>query len=368
MSRMRIAYVINSLEGGGAASPVPAVTRILRDAGCEIAVFALARRDGRGLAAMLADGLEVKVCDTPADGHLAALRWLDRAIARYRPTHLWTSLTRATLLGQLIGLRRGLPVISWQHAAFLKSANLRLLRLMRRRSLLWIGDSASVTGLTAERLAIPPERLATWPIFFARTDLPQALPWKAGEPLRLGSLGRLHPIKGYDVLIAALAHMRAQGFAPPVPFEIVVAGDGAARTSLVAQAAGAGVESVRFAGFADRPADFLSGLHLYLQPSRSEGLCIAAHEAMLAGLPVIGSAAGEMAHSIVPGLTGALVRPGHPIALAEAMMALLRDPLMLRAMGRAGRKRVLDRFGETAFVAAGHAIIDRIEALSRAAG
>ena len=49
---MRIAYVINSLEGGGAAAPVPTVARILKAQGAEVEVFALLRRDGRALAAM----------------------------------------------------------------------------------------------------------------------------------------------------------------------------------------------------------------------------------------------------------------------------------------------------------------------------
>src|SRR5579884_2477039 len=131
MTRARIAYAINSVEGGGAAFPVPAITRVLRDAGAEVAVFALTRRDGRAIAPMEAAGLSVAVRDGGLTDHLAALRWLDRAVAAYRPTHIWTSLTRATLLGQLVGLRRRLPVICWQHAAFLLPGNLRLLRTMR---------------------------------------------------------------------------------------------------------------------------------------------------------------------------------------------------------------------------------------------
>ena len=42
---MKIAYVINSLEGGGAALPVPAVTGMLRETGAEVRLFALSRRD-----------------------------------------------------------------------------------------------------------------------------------------------------------------------------------------------------------------------------------------------------------------------------------------------------------------------------------
>lgn len=192
---MRIAYVINSVEGGGAALPVPAVARVLQGAGAEVRVFALTRRDGRALPPMEAAGLEVEVRDGGVSDHLASLRWLDRAIGAYRPTHLWTSLSRATLLGQIVGARRRLPVVSWQHAAYLKPANLRLLRATQRLSTLWIGDSESVTALTAEGLGVPADRLATWPIFAADPTAPQSRSWQPGETLRIGSLGRLHRVK-----------------------------------------------------------------------------------------------------------------------------------------------------------------------------
>lgn len=357
---MRIAYVINSVEGGGAALPVPGVTRVLRDAGAEVRVFALVRRDGRALAAMAAAGLEVEVRDGGERDHPAAYRWLDDAVRRWQPTHLWTSLTRATLLGQLVGARRGIPVVSWQHAAFLKPANLVLLRTMQRLSKLWVGDSESVTALTAQRLGIPAERLTCWPIFAADADAPQAQPWAPGQTVRIGSLGRLHPVKGYDVAIAALARLKADGFVAPVPFDLLIGGDGAEHAALDAQAAAAGLANVRLEGFVERPRDFLAGLHLYMQPSRSEGLCVAAHEAMQAGLGVIASAVGEMPYSIEPGRSGLVVPPGDPVALADTLARTLRDPVGLSAMGAEARRRVLDRFGADAFAARGRAIVERM--------
>ncbi|MGH1560339.1 glycosyltransferase family 4 protein [Caulobacter segnis] len=68
----------------------------------------------------------------------------------------------------------------------------------------------------------------------------------------------------------------------------------------------------RLVGFQDRPGDFLRGLHVYLQPSRSEGLCIAAHEAMEASLPAIVSAVGEMPFSVLDERTGLVVAPDDP--------------------------------------------------------
>lgn len=357
---MRIAYVINSLEGGGAAAPVPAVTQVLQAQGAHVEVFALIRRDGRALDAMRAAGLVVHVREGGEKDHLAALKWLDGRVAAFKPDLIWTSLTRATLLGQLVGLRRRRPVVSWQHAAYLKPANRLLLRATQRLSQLWIGDSNNVTCLTARRLGVPPDRLTTWPLFAARGDAPVARPWRPGETVELGSLGRLHRVKGYDVLIEALAILKASGFSPPAPFRVRIAGDGAQREALAARIATAHLDNVELVGFQDQPRAFLATLHGYLQPSRSEGLCIAAHEAMEAGLPLIVSAVGEMPFSVLDERTGLVVPPGDAEALAAALQRLLAHPERLAAIGHASRERVLERFGAAAFSRTGAEIYARL--------
>jgi glycosyltransferase involved in cell wall biosynthesis len=352
---MRIAYVINSVEGGGAALPVPAIADVLRASGAEVRIYALTRRDGRALVPMEAAGLDVAVREGGEKDHVAALRWLDRRIAQDRPTHIWTSLTRATLLGQLVGRWRRIPVVSWQHAAYLKPANRRLLRLLQPLSRLWVGDSDAVTRLTAERLKVPPERLVQWPIFRADASAPVARPWEPGEPVRIGSLGRLHPVKGYDVLIDALARLPAG-----LPrTEIVIAGEGAERAVLEQRARAAGVR-IDLAGYSVDPRAFLAGQHLYVQPSRSEGLCVAVHEAMQAGLPVVASAVGQLPYSIADGRNGMTVPPGDPDALAAALASLLRSPDRLAGMGPQARSDVLDRFSPERFHEAGLVIVERM--------
>lgn len=360
MSRPRIAYVINSVEGGGASQPVPAIARVLRDGGAQVRLFALTPRDRRGLPAMAAAGLDPAVREGGLTDHVAAALWLRRELRAWGATHIWSSLSRATILSLILGPSMGLPVICWQHAAFLKPWNRRLMRLLSRRATLWVGDSRSVTDLTAERLGVPPERLRCWPIFAADPAMVEARPWQPGEWLRIGSLGRLHPVKGYDLLIAALARLKADGFTPAAPVQFVIGGEGAERQRLEAMAASAALDTIAFPGFVDQPHAFLSNLHAYVQPSRSEGFCIAAHEALTAGLPVLASSVGELPYSIRQDATGLIVPPSDADALARALQAMLSQPERLHAMGQAARADMLDRFSWAQFAATGGAILNEI--------
>ncbi|URD60356.1 glycosyltransferase family 4 protein [Sphingomonas sp. KRR8] len=357
---MKILYVINSVEGGGAALPVPAIVAALQKAGAEVHVVALTRRNGKALPAFERAGLRVSIREGGEKDHRRALRWLNEQIDRDRPDLIWTSLTRATLLGQWAGQQAGVPVVSWQHNAFLKPSNRWLLRARRKAALLWVADSASVARLTEERLGLRADRVITWPIFAADPKAPQASPWRPGQLLELGSLGRLHPNKGYDLLIDALAELKGSGFQPAAPYRVTIGGEGADEAVLRAKAADAGIEELHFAGFVADTRGFLTGLHAYLQPSRREGFCIAAHEAMQAGLPVLGTRTGEMPFTINEGQTGWLAPPGDKRELAEALRRLLSAPERLAGMGHAARQTVLDRFAQQQFEEIAAIILKRV--------
>ena len=355
---MRIAYVINSFEGGGAALPVPAIVEVCRSLGHGVHVVGLERRNGRALQALERAGIPVDVLTADGTPAPRVLSRLDGWVRDVAPTHIWTSLTRATLLGQLVGMRRGIPVTSWQHNAFLKPGNLALLRLMRGRSQLWVGDSAYVTELTRARLGIPPARLMCWPIFRTRPDLAPAPGWQPGQVVRIGTLGRLNPGKGYDMLCRALVVLRGTDGLPP--FQVTIGGEGAEHDRLRAFCQVHGLDNVRCAGYVHDTAAFLRQCHLYVQPSRREGFCIAAHEAMNMALPVIGSTVGEMNHSIINGVTGWKVAPCHPQALAHALETALRQPGQLAVRGQAARALVTQRYSPTAFAKAGRAVLRRM--------
>jgi glycosyltransferase involved in cell wall biosynthesis len=94
----------------------------------------------------------------------------------------------------------------------------------------------------------------------------------------------------------------------------------------------------------DRVPQLLHTCDIVVQPSHSEGLGLAAIEAMACGLPVIASNTTGLAEVVQDGVTGILIPPGEPTALAAAISSLLADPVKRAQMGLLGRERALQVF------------------------
>ena len=90
--------------------------------------------------------------------------------------------------------------------------------------------------------------------------------------------------------------------------------------------------------------DLLAASQLFVMPSRSESFGIVYLEAWLAGLPVIGAAAGAVVDVIDEGEDGFLVPFGDTESLAERIALLLESPELAHCLGQAGRKKALEQF------------------------
>src|SRR5262249_4908110 len=110
-----------------------------------------------------------------------------------------------------------------------------------------------------------------------------------GGPGRVGAVANLRPVKGLDVLVEAAA--RLAGGCPRATF--AVAGEGEERANLERLAAVRGLgERFRLCGAIGDIPEFLSGLHVAVLPSHSEGMSNAVLEYMAAGRPVVATAVG----------------------------------------------------------------------------
>jgi glycosyltransferase involved in cell wall biosynthesis len=83
-------------------------------------------------------------------------------------------------------------------------------------------------------------------------------------------------------------------------------------------------------------------------PSWWEAMPLSVLEAMASGLPVVATDVGDVGRVVRTGITGTLVPPHDPTALADALQPLLSDPGLRRQCGRAGRALVTERFSASA--------------------
>jgi phosphatidylinositol alpha-1,6-mannosyltransferase len=158
------------------------------------------------------------------------------------------------------------------------------------------------------------------------------------------TVARLVPRKGIDVTLRTLALIAAEY--PDLVY--VVAGEGPMRAELETLAQQLGVEDrVLFLGRVENLAVWYHACDLFVMPNRQmpdgerEGYGIVFAEAGFAGKPVIGGLSGGAVDAIEDGVTGLLVDPTAPTAVAGAIRQLLHDPACAKVMGEAGRERAL---------------------------
>ena len=141
-----------------------------------------------------------------------------------------------------------------------------------------------------------------------------------GPPV-IGTLGRLHRNKGFDVMLRAFARLRREG----VEARLRIAGDGPERPRLRALAAALGLgDAVEFTGWVN-PADYLATLDLFVVPSRVEPFGLVVTEGMAAGVPVIATRIDGPREILKDGELGRLVAPDDAAALAEAIVQAFGD-------------------------------------------
>jgi glycosyltransferase involved in cell wall biosynthesis len=165
----------------------------------------------------------------------------------------------------------------------------------------------------------------------------------------VGMVGRLDAQKGHTYLLDAWPQVRRD-----IPdARLLLVGDGGLREPLEQRVRELGLaESVIFAGFRTDVPRLLDAMDVMVLPSLYEGMPLTAIEGSAMARPVVATAVDGTPEVVRDGVTGRLVPPADPAALAHAMLELLRDQNSARRMGLAGREWVLARFDVTRHVAA----------------
>jgi glycosyltransferase involved in cell wall biosynthesis len=164
---------------------------------------------------------------------------------------------------------------------------------------------------------------------------------RAGEPVKIVALGRLHEKKGFGVLIAAVKLLTARGIA----CSCAIAGEGPERQTLEARITSDAVAArVSLPGWTDNVPEFLATGDIFVLPSFQEDFPLAVLDAMASGMPIVASAIDGPKDFLVDGETALLVPPGDPSALADALALLIADASLRAKLGRSARRIAVETY------------------------
>lgn len=160
----------------------------------------------------------------------------------------------------------------------------------------------------------------------------------------IGSIGRLDPMKGHDVLLRAVAQVERA--------KLVIVGDGAYRGELERLAKELGMcDRLILPGWVEQPRQYLPTFDVVAQPSRSEGFPLTVVEAMLAARPIIATRVGSVAEAIIPEKTGLLIDKDDVDGLVSALTYLRDRPTFRQQLGQNARAMALQHFTVQAMTA-----------------
>jgi glycosyltransferase involved in cell wall biosynthesis len=343
--RLKVVFVVPVLDVGGAERvALRTAARLPRDQ-FDPTLLGFVRGPGRLVDEAHASGVDLVCLHEAAGRPWSVVPRFAAWLRRTRPHVLLSFMFHANVTARIVGRLTGVPVIITSERIVGWEPRWRIL-LNRWTASLADGlttNSRAGASFWARALGRPVDQIRV--IYNGvDTEVFTPAPHPVAQPLRIGNLARLHVKNGHCYLFQALAELR-RGWAAAPPWELVIAGDGPERAPLERLVDTLGLsDRVRLARHVETPASFLQTLTLYVQPSIAEGLSNAVIEAMATGLPVVATAVGGTPELVVDGVTGYLVPPESPEALAAAIRSVLETPAKAWQMGKAARYRVEEQF------------------------
>ena len=293
---------------------------------------------------------EVRVPAVRHKSNLGAVVSHIRAVHRARPDLMLVNLSQLydAQYGILAAKVNRVPTVAVVHSVFppTSRSNDLLFRLVTRRIRAFGGVSRSVCAATEEALGLGPGSVT---LLYngvpdpgedrgpSEADAEAGPEAPSGPGFVIGAVGRLVPEKGFDTVLRALVSLPGAS--------LVLVGDGPERTSLERLGTDLGLSGrVTFAGRVEAPWTSRWRFDVLAMPSRTEGFGLVAAEALLAGIPVVGSRVGGLCEVLTDGETGLLVPVDDPTALAAAIGRLQANPALRSKLAERGRLDARERF------------------------
>lgn len=365
---MNITHVVENLNRGGLERMVLELVKLQHRQGHRCQVICLFE-PGSQAHELDALGIPVTGCHKRRGLDLRALARARRLIQRHDTDVLHTHNAVAHYLAVLASFRLGIRrVINTRHGMGINQRTGRREWLYRRAltrtdTVVTVCEAARRDAVSLGIVPLPmatvvPNGIAVESFAPASAAMRQRLRQLLGldeHHTLIGNVGRLNWAKDQVGLIRAFRHLHAQR----ADTALVLIGDGELRAQLQQCAEQEGVrDSVYFLGDRTDVHELLQGLDLFVLSSLSEGYSMALLEACAVALPIVATDVGGNAEIVHDGHTGRLVPPGDQLALADAMLALLREPQQASACGRAAREWV-EAYGSLETMAGRYALLYR---------
>jgi glycosyltransferase involved in cell wall biosynthesis len=160
----------------------------------------------------------------------------------------------------------------------------------------------------------------------------------------VGTVGRLVPVKGHDVLLQAASSLLKRRR----NLKFLIVGDGPLMSRLAGLARELGIEKeVILAGQRDDVYDLVTCMDIFTLPSTHEGIPMVLLEALALKRPVVASRVGGIPEVVENGISGLLVEPSNVTELEQGIDRILQDRSYANGLGQAGRVQVEENFSST---------------------
>jgi glycosyltransferase involved in cell wall biosynthesis len=350
---MRILLLSTSMGMGGADQQILILAQAMRARGHEVRIIALAPLGPMGREAQLAgiptDSLELR----RNFGLVPRLFRLRRQILAWRPDVVHSHMVHANLIARALRLVTPMPaLISTIHSSN-DGGRLRMTAYRLTNGL--VDRCTIISRLAAERYvaigAVPASRLEVVPntvdtqrfhrLPHARAAIRREL--GLGEEFVWLAVGRFEEAKDYPTMIAAFARLATDRR----DARLLLVGTGSLQPEVERLVREAGLADwIRFLGVRRDVPELMSAADGYVLSSAWEGMPVVLLEAAAMGLPVVATRVGGISEVVEDGVSGVLVPPGDPAALAAAVDGLERvSPEARAAMGQRGRACIEREYG-----------------------
>jgi glycosyltransferase involved in cell wall biosynthesis len=343
----------NVIEFGRVAMPDVEVTIVTYQRGSQESALATAAREA---------GLPVALVSEQRRWDTQVFKQLRQVIAAINPDVLETRNVKSHFLVRLLELQRKYPWVAWNHGYTETSSLDRMYTLLDRWSLRGtyrvvtvcqpFADAIAALGVRRDRIRILHNSVK--PFVAPPADEVDRVRRELGiqdhEAVIL-SVGRLSREKGHADLVRAAAKL--VGMPGTDPFRVVIVGDGPERESLNRLSAQLGMEKVvSFAGFQRDTRPYYAMATIVAVPSHSEGSPNVVLEAMAAGLPIAANRVGGIPEILEECVTGLMVEPRDPEAMAKGLFRLMSDTELRTRLGEGARERAISAHTPEAYRAA----------------